>query len=282
MGCVFYPPPPTPSDSICLQITFHRQVVSYSAMNAFTDEVCLCFFCCCCRFCLFKSQFPHSFEIKYRESQSVLPFPSAVSQALSTDTTPLCPVSFVENSDIPDQRDAIQIAFAAPHVGGSVFKDGCAQEDVMLMLHPEAMVAALLTEKLEGRETLAIIGAERFNNARDKAEQFDYTGDFRESVSEVDSLLRLPSVIMAMDAAACVEPVERAQQFTTEGCLRDVIKAFSAFSVNETYLSRRCEKIATGNWGCAPGSGGAMPLKMLLQWIAASKAGRELVYVTTF
>merc|ERR1712080_419472 len=40
---------------------------------------------------------------------------------------------------------------------------------------------------------------------------------------------------------------------------------------------RRCTGFATGNWGCGV-FGGDPQLKSLIQWLAASAMGREMVY----
>ena len=41
----------------------------------------------------------------------------------------------------------------------------------------------------------------------------------------------------------------------------------------------KLKKVITGNWGCGV-FGGCPEIKFLIQWIAASKCGRDLVYTT--
>lgn len=69
-------------------------------------------------------------------------------------------------------------------------------------------------------------------------------------------------------------------EFCPEFINRDINKAFVAFSAN-TSMDKGDEKIpiASGNWGCGA-FGGNKELKTLIQWLAASMAGRPLHYHT--
>ena len=54
---------------------------------------------------------------------------------------------------------------------------------------------------------------------------------------------------------------------------REITKAYCGFSFDEG----ETKKIVTGNWGCGA-FGGNVQLKMLVQWIACTIAGKEIVY----
>jgi poly(ADP-ribose) glycohydrolase len=52
------------------------------------------------------------------------------------------------------------------------------------------------------------------------------------------------------------------------------MKAYVGFAGSGTQNS----KIVTGNWGCGAFKGD-IPLKFFIQWLAASMAGKQLIYV---
>lgn len=76
--------------------------------------------------------------------------------------------------------------------------------------------------------------------------------------------------------------------------IREIFKAYVAFSVPVEVLDPTCDEkqqqqnkqqcipyhtIATGNWGCGAFRGD-IPLKFVIQWIAASLASRSVHYYT--
>eukprot|EP01126_Amoeba_proteus_P009090 TRINITY_DN13450_c0_g3_i1.p1 TRINITY_DN13450_c0_g3~~TRINITY_DN13450_c0_g3_i1.p1 ORF type:complete len:119 (+),score=37.24 TRINITY_DN13450_c0_g3_i1:258-614(+) len=68
-------------------------------------------------------------------------------------------------------------------------------------------------------------------------------------------------------------------QFREDKIKRELVKAYSGFYMRNPTTTAQISPIATGNWGC--GSYGGHPeLKAIIQWMAASKAGRDLVYHT--
>jgi hypothetical protein len=124
----------------------------------------------------------------YRNVTTIPDTQTLSDQRFKGDATVLCDVNFVEQSTVFDHAEALQFITAQPHIGSTVLKDGCSQEDTTLALHPEALVALLLIEKLEARDSLSIIGAERFNNFRDTGKDFVFTGDYCQPAMVLDSL----------------------------------------------------------------------------------------------
>lgn len=58
--------------------------------------------------------------------------------------------------------------------------------------------------------------------------------------------------------------------------MRETIKAYCAFSVRgEECAAWDAAPVSTGNWGCGA-FGGDKYLKCLIQWLAASQAGRSM------
>ncbi|KAI6229978.1 Poly(ADP-ribose) glycohydrolase [Aphelenchoides fujianensis] len=83
-------------------------------------------------------------------------------------------------------------------------------------------------------------------------------------------------LIVAIDALCFGDPQKRGEQFAATKIDRELLKAFAGFAIQTPHSPL---PIATGNWG-----GGAFhgdrDLKFLIQWLAASAAGRLLHYHT--
>ncbi len=63
--------------------------------------------------------------------------------------------------------------------------------------------------------------------------------------------------------------------------MRDLIKSYVGFRgvQSDPDFEESKSFIVTGNWGCGM-FGGKPEIKILVQWIAASLSGRELIYTT--
>ena len=89
--------------------------------------------------------------------------------------------------------------------------------------------------------------------------------------------------IVAIDAEKFY-PNEQENQYKEGKMKRELLKSYTGFSVGvqDTNLEESKENdgklwIATGNWGCGV-FGGDIELKCIIQWIAASLAGRKIKY----
>lgn len=60
-------------------------------------------------------------------------------------------------------------------------------------------------------------------------------------------------------------------QFSMDSINREILKAYTGFNVEEI------STVTTGNWGCGV-FGGDLQLKIIIQWLAASLAGKDIVY----
>lgn len=67
------------------------------------------------------------------------------------------------------------------------------------------------------------------------------------------------------------------EQYQPDSLLRDLNKAYTAFYDDGTESPPR--SVATGNWGCGAFRGEPR-LKFIIQLLACSAAGREMVYFT--
>lgn len=169
----------------------------------------------------------------------------------------------------------LQVDFANKFIGGGVLGGGCVQEEIRFMMCPELIVSRLFTEALGSREVLVITGAEQFNATSGYAGKFAWESDLKDEVPR-DPWERRCTEIVAMDALCFVKPQE---QYRPNNIRRELNKAYCGFICQPEIPLAQRSAIATGNWGCGAFRGDPQ-LKAIIQLMAASVAGRDLVYFT--
>ncbi|XP_049270838.1 poly(ADP-ribose) glycohydrolase isoform X1 [Rhipicephalus sanguineus] len=169
----------------------------------------------------------------------------------------------------------LQVDFANKFIGGGVLGGGCVQEEIRFMMCPELIVSRLFTEALGSREVLVITGAEQFNATSGYADKFAWKDDFKDEVPR-DPWERRCTEVVAMDALCFAKPQE---QYRPSNIRRELNKAYCGFFCPPEIPRAERSTIATGNWGCGAFRGDPQ-LKALIQLMAASVAGRDLVYFT--
>lgn len=149
------------------------------------------------------------------------------------------------------------------------------------MINPECLVSILFCEEMGPAESLLITGAEQFSDYSGYGGKFTFTGSHHDA-NPVDDHKRRQVSIVAIDAIPFMYKSSN-EQFLKINLLRELNKAYSGFSHqvsgDDEPVAGTKVSVATGNWGCGI-FGGSKPLKTLLQWMAASKAGRKMVYYT--
>lgn len=127
-------------------------------------------------------------------------------------------------------------------------------------------------------ESILITGAEQFSTYSHYGWNFTYTGPYTDT-NPVDDRQRRSVSITAIDAV----PFSGASlQFKKQNILRELNKAYCGFSstvIGDDIATPSLIPVATGNWGCGA-FGGDKYLKTLIQWMAASRAGRNVKYST--
>lgn len=130
-------------------------------------------------------------------------------------------------------------------------------------------------------ESILIVGAQQFSTYKGYGGSFTYTGPY-EDTNPVDNRQRRSVSIVAIDAIPFGYSGADGQ-FKKQGILRELNKAYSGFTNKVTGDDDTDAKtrtpVATGNWGCGA-FGGNKSLKTLIQWMAASRAGRKVKYST--
>lgn len=152
------------------------------------------------------------------------------------------------------------------------------QEEIRFCINPECLVSMLLCEEMNNEESIVIIGAEQFTAYTGYGGSFKCTGP-HEDTNPVDECNRRKVSIVAIDAT----PFDYASlQYTKPSIVRELNKAYSGFThqlPDDKPDENNMSMVATGNWGCGM-FGGNKHLKMLIQWMAASRAGRPVRYYT--
>lgn len=129
-------------------------------------------------------------------------------------------------------------------------------------------------------ESILIVGAEQFSIYTGYDGEFTYAGPYVDT-NPVDDRQRRTVSIVAIDAMP-FRYLGADRQFEKHGILRELNKAYCGFTnmaAGDDFAAQRLIPVATGNWGCGA-FGGKKPLKTLVQWMAASRAGRSIKYST--
>ena len=170
----------------------------------------------------------------------------------------------------------LQVDFANKYVGGGVLAHGCVQEEIRFLICPELIISRLFTEELDANESLLMIGSEQYSKYKGYAATFEWNGDFIDRTIS-DDWSRKSVYIVAIDASIFHS---KQTQYRPGAMLRELNKAYAGFmDTGYATPSKRLAAVATGNWGCGA-FGGEPHLKALLQWMACSAAGRDMVYFT--
>lgn len=190
----------------------------------------------------------------------------------AASAAPLGPISLHEGG-IEDAVGSLQVDFANRFPGGGVLGRGNVQEELRFAMSPELLASTLLCPALRDDEALLVHGAAHLARIE------GYGGGARYAGPAVDLAPRAtdgtPQVeVLVLDALPFCDGGDLRRQLQRTHRLREAGKAWVGFQPSPE--GGPCP-IATGNWGCGV-FGGHLPLKALLQWMAASWHGRALRY----
>jgi hypothetical protein len=164
---------------------------------------------------------------------------------------------------------ALTVCFSNKRVGGGTLGNGALQEEVRFATAPEHLIATLLCPEMGDGEAVLVTGAAAFG----AVEGYHETLKFHGRAPGGQSLTTL--CIDALDFSDVPEQDRLKAQLTLEALQREVFKVFAGAGAVGEELPRRDAPLSTGRWGCGS-HGGHDHVKALVQWIAASAAGRPL------
>jgi poly(ADP-ribose) glycohydrolase len=190
---------------------------------------------------------------------------------------PLTEVEVCSDKGIEDyQGPSLKVDFANEFIGGGVLQYGNVQEELMFTVNPELIAAMAFTEVMKSNEAVVIVGAERVSNYEGYGGRARYTGKYHDPRTD-DSAEFLDSHVVAIDALMLMGCEQ--SQYTPMKIARELNKAYAGFIRRHCEGSGDLRPVVTGKWGCGMFCGDAQ-LKFLIQWAAASRAGRKIVFMT--
>eukprot|EP00127_Corallochytrium_limacisporum_P001711 Clim_evm48s77 gene=Clim_evmTU48s77 len=202
---------------------------------------------------------------------------------------PLCSLTLAESKLEDCDPEHLQVVFSHKMFAEGFFGRPSAVEEAAHFVCPELLVGRCFIESLAENEAIVVIGAQRFNHLKGHLTDLTYNGP-AEDKRRVDRYNRRQRVTVFMDTKS-VNVYK--QQMKRSAVLRDLNKTLTAFmplplrmlgSADVEYLlevsrddpTLLCD-IATGNWGSG-GSRADREIKAIIQIIAASFVGRNIVY----
>eukprot|EP00455_Lapot_gusevi_P017505 TRINITY_DN1934_c0_g1_i2.p1 TRINITY_DN1934_c0_g1~~TRINITY_DN1934_c0_g1_i2.p1 ORF type:complete len:444 (+),score=70.14 TRINITY_DN1934_c0_g1_i2:58-1389(+) len=204
----------------------------------------------------------------------VLPVEAPTQQDLEAEQDALVEFTVRDQGSIEDCPNMLSADFANEYLGGGVLQQGNVQEEIMFAECPECICGMLFCEVMKPNEAIILIGPGHFSTHTGYGGSFYFNGPHRDELP-VDGHDRLCRAVVAIDAIVAFAT----NQFSDENLIREYWKAYCGFSVPDELLAHKYDGIATGNWGCGV-FGGSIPLKAMLQWLAASKSKRPITYCT--
>ncbi|CEM31363.1 unnamed protein product [Vitrella brassicaformis CCMP3155] len=198
----------------------------------------------------------------------------------ATSTAPLVDVRFVQGTQASIfDAPAIRGDFANAHIAGGTLGKGAVQEEILFSIEPECLLARhLFPRAMQPTEAFMIVGSKTFSKTSGYGrETLRFSGPAHDTAAtrRVDGHPVLNKYIVAFDAVNFGKHGSD-QQYDKTHVVRDLKKAHTAFHCNGLTIVGGLP-FATGNWGCGV-FGGDPQWKLLIQWCAASLAGRPLHY----
>ena len=189
----------------------------------------------------------------------------------SRSTEPLLPLTMAPlHASMDETKGMLRVDFANQIIGGAAIAYGNVQEEIMFCVSPELIATRLFCPVMEKDEAILVEGAERYSEPVGYGWDLGFGGPFTD-MSPVVHGRSLDSWVVAIDASD-FRGGNRNSQFEPAGIIRELNKAWAGFS-----MPGAPDRIATGNWGCGLFKGD-VELKSILQWLAASRAGRAIHY----
>ncbi len=197
--------------------------------------------------------------------------------------TKLCHMEWFDEGRIEDEpAESIHTDFANAYIGGGVLTHGCVQEEIMFITHPECLVSMLFMDRMAHDEAIHIEGALRFAKYKGYGKSFQFVGPSDEFSA---GHIRNTKIISAIDALPFKEYTHR-NKLERHGRLpfraqlnpliinRELTKATAGFALSPEADKRTI--VSTGRWGCGDFNG-SVPIKVMIQWIAATVAGIKTI-----
>ena len=160
------------------------------------------------------------------------------------------------------------VCFANKHFGRHVMEGKAEPEDLLFLSIPELYLCRLVCPALSDEEAIQVSGVRRILEISRTKGQITFKEAHGKPLT----------CVTGIDADNYSQ--DRDQQFSEYKILGELWKAVIGFEKDPINLDRNEQYICTGNWGCGI-NGGDLQLKFLIQWLAASQAGRTGIHYYT-
>ncbi|CAD8182541.1 unnamed protein product [Paramecium octaurelia] len=194
-----------------------------------------------------------------------------------------------------DFQNSILVNFADKNVGGlSLDQLNIAQEEVLMLTHPEALISMLFMEPMNDNEAILIKNLIKFNDYdgygltfRQKEEDYfkqnsdssiKQHNEFSQRQQELNNQKDSQNKKIIINHILCMDAIfyqNWQMQFDESFINRELVKSYIAFSLALDHTDS--ENISTGKWGCGIFNGD-IELKFLIQLLAFSKANQDNQY----
>jgi len=193
-------------------------------------------------------------------------------EVLKANSQPLTKMTMMPPGvSIEDAEGTLQVDFANMFIGGGVFGRGAVQEEIMFLMQPECLVSLLVCERMAPNEAIIIAGTRRYSTYRGYGRSFAYKSPYTNPMPPKTPTGQYKTCIIAIDA------IKGGTQGKSDLLLRELGKAYVGFLVENEQIGFHASTISTGKWGCGFFKGDAV-IKLIVQWIAATLAGREVLF----
>jgi len=193
-------------------------------------------------------------------------------EALKVNTLPMKSITIMPvKFGIEDAEGTLQVDFANMFIGGGVLGRGSLQEEILFLMQPECLISLLVCERMAPNEAIIIAGTRRYSTYSGYGRSFAWKSQYSKALPPKTPTGQYKTCLISIDA------IKGGTLGRSDLLMRELGKAFAGFSVQNEHIGYDCSTISTGKWGCGYFNGDAL-IKLLVQWIAATIAGREVLF----
>ncbi|CAD8157340.1 unnamed protein product [Paramecium octaurelia] len=159
-----------------------------------------------------------------------------------------------------DQRQSTVVDFANENIGGQALHyKSCTQEDILMLIYPEALISMLFVQPMKANEAVLIQNLIKYNNYTGYENTFKQRNLEQFRWEEKYNLLAIDAEVFFDDE----------DQFSQKNINRELIKCYCGFEI--ALLREPKYAISTGKWGCGIFKGNPY-LKTLIQLVCYGQA----------
>ena len=168
-------------------------------------------------------------------------------------------------NSITEQKNNIITNFANKYLGGGCMHLGSVQEEILLLICPEILVARAFVKKMNHTQSISMSGFEIISKSKGYGNSLEYdTYNIDDTPYENNSF---KSLMIAVDAIPFYGIGNNSNQFMPILIMRELIKFITGLQGNRIdVLGFKYDFCSTGKWGCGA-FGGNVYLKFLIQFI---------------